>query len=172
MRLFALLFVPALFVGCGESASSSDPSAPATAGAPEAAAPKDIGTVLATQYTSRVDSILDDLPDAIPESARSAASESIIATDQVLAAAQAQGAPAELVSTVRDRAYEAFLLSSHVTYVISMALVVVAALVVAFVLPRISPPRKDDEPNRPDASARRVPPAAGDGKPAIPAEGP
>ncbi len=134
-----------------------------------------IGTVLATQYTSRVDSILDDLPDAIPESARSAASESIIATDQVLAAAQAQGAPAELVSTVRDRAYEAFLLSSHVTYVISMALVVVAALVVAFVLPRISPPRKDDEPGRPDpadASARQVPPAAGDGKPAIPAEGP
>ncbi len=134
-----------------------------------------IGTVLATQYTSRVDSILDDLPDAIPESARSAASESIIATDQVLAAAQAQGAPAELVSTVRDRAYEAFLLSSHVTYVISMALVVVAALVVAFVLPRISPPRKDDETNRPDpadASARQVPPAAGDGKPPIPAEGP
>jgi peptidyl-prolyl cis-trans isomerase C len=57
MRLFALLFVPALFVGCGESASSSDPSAPATAGAPEAAAPKDIGTVLATVGDVKVGSV-------------------------------------------------------------------------------------------------------------------
>ena len=108
-----------------------------------------IGTVLATQYASRVDSAIDQLPPQVPDAARQAARESIVATDAVLDAAAAQGAPSGLLDSIRQAAYDAFLTSSHVTYFISMALVGIAAVVVATLLPKITPPRKD-EPVLPD----------------------
>lgn len=110
-----------------------------------------IGTVLATQYASRVDSAIDELPPQVPDAARQAARESIVATDAVLDAAAAQGAPSGLLDSIRQAAYDAFLTSSHVTYFISMALVGIAAVVVATLLPKITPPRKDEPvlPNNP-----------------------
>ena len=108
-----------------------------------------IGTVLATQYASRVDSAIDQLPPQVPDAARQAARESIVATDAILDAAAAQGAPSGLLDSIRQAAYDAFLTSSHVTYFISMALVGIAAVVVATLLPKITPPRKD-EPVLPD----------------------
>lgn len=109
-----------------------------------------IGTVLATQYSSRVDGAIGQLPPQIPDEARAAAQESIVATDAVLDAAAAQGAPSGLLDSIRQAAYDAFLTSSHVTYVISMVLVAVAAIVVVTLLPKIAPPRKD-APVQPDS---------------------
>ncbi|MFM9135677.1 MAG: MFS transporter [bacterium] len=101
-----------------------------------------IGTVLATQYATRVAPSLTSLPPQVPEEARTAASESIVATDAVLSTMQANGAPADLVSTIRQGAFDAFITASHVTYLISVTLVIVAALVVGFLLPKITPPQK------------------------------
>lgn len=109
-----------------------------------------IGTVLATQYSSRVAGAIGQLPPQIPDEARAAAQESIVATDAVLDAAAAQGAPSGLLDSIRQAAYDAFLTSSHVTYVISMVLVAVAAIVVVTLLPKITPPRKD-APVQPDS---------------------
>lgn len=109
-----------------------------------------IGTVLATQYSSRVDGAIGQLPPQIPDAAREAARESIVATDAVLDAAAAQGAPSGLLDSIRQAAYDAFLTSSHVTYLTSMVLVAVAAIVVVTLLPRIIPPRKDS-PVQPDS---------------------
>jgi len=109
-----------------------------------------IGTVLATQYSSRVDGAIGQLPPQIPDAAREAARESIVATDAVLDAAAAQGAPSGLLDSIRQAAYDAFLTSSHVTYLTSMVLVAVAAIVVVTLLPRINPPRKDS-PVQPDS---------------------
>ena len=103
-----------------------------------------IGTVLATRYSTQVSGALDALPAQVPTEAKTAASESIVATDQVLSALQAKGVPADIITTVRNAAYEAFLTSSHATYVISVTLVVIAALIVGFLLPKITPPRKGD----------------------------
>lgn len=108
------------------------------------------GTVLATQYSSRVDGAIGQLPPQIPDAAREAARESIVATDAVLDAAAAQGAPSGLLDSIRQAAYDAFLTSSHVTYLTSMVLVAVAAIVVVTLLPRINPPRKDS-PVQPDS---------------------
>jgi hypothetical protein len=48
-----------------------------------------------------------------------------------------------VLDALRTSAYDAFLTSSHVTYLVSVSVVVVAALLVAFALPVITPPRKD-----------------------------
>ena len=103
-----------------------------------------IGTVLATRYSTKVSGALDALPPQVPADVKATASESIVATDQVLNGLQSKGVPANIITTVRDAAYEAFLASSHATYIISVTLVVVAALVVGFLLPKITPPRKGD----------------------------
>lgn len=47
-----------------------------------------------------------------------------------------------MVDALRGSAFDAFLASSHVTYIISVSVVVIAALLVAFALPKITPPRK------------------------------
>ena len=115
-----------------------------------------IGTVLATRYATQMSSVVETLPDQVPAEAKSAAAESIVATDQVLSAMQAQGAPATLVDSVRASAFDAFLTSSHVTYLISLTVVVIAALVVGFLLPKITPPRKDDRVPRDNPTDDRV----------------
>lgn len=101
-----------------------------------------IGTVLATQYASRITPALGQLPDQVPEEARQAAENSIVATDGLLSGLEQSGAPATVVDALRGSAFDAFLASSHVTYIISVSVVVIAALLVAFALPKITPPRK------------------------------
>jgi hypothetical protein len=102
-----------------------------------------IGTVLATQYANRITPAMGQLPDQVPDEARQAAENSIVATDGLLAALEQSGVPAAVLDALRTSAYDAFLTSSHVTYLVSVSVVVVAALLVAFALPVITPPRKD-----------------------------
>ena len=102
-----------------------------------------IGTVLATQYANRIAPAMGELPDQVPDGARQAAENSIVATDGLLAALEQSGVPAAVLEALRSSAYDAFLASSHVTYLVSVSVVVVAALLVAFALPVITPPRKD-----------------------------
>ncbi len=104
-----------------------------------------IGTVLATQYASRIAPALDQLPDQVPPDARAAAENSIIATDAVLTGLEQSGAPESLVAALQSAAYDAFLSSAHVTYLVSVSVVVVAALLVGFGLPSITPPSKGVE---------------------------
>lgn len=102
-----------------------------------------IGTVLATQYASRISPALSALPGQVPEDARRAAENSIVATDGLLSGLEQSGAPATVVDGLRSAAYDAFLNSAHATYLVSVTVVVAAALLVAFALPHIVPPRKD-----------------------------
>jgi hypothetical protein len=51
--------------------------------------------------------------------------------------------PAAVLDALRSAAYDSFLTASHVTYLVSVSVVVVAAVLVAFALPVITPPRKD-----------------------------
>lgn len=101
-----------------------------------------IGTVLATQYASRVATSLDGLPEDVPEEARVAAENSIVATDALLSGLEQSGAPATILDAVRQSSYDAFLNSAHVTYLISITVVVIATALVAFALPLITPPRQ------------------------------
>lgn len=106
-----------------------------------------IGTVLATNYTAKVMPALAQLPAQVPEEIRSRAAESIVATDAVLDRVAAAGAPESLVASIRVEAYDAFLTSSHITYWVSFAVVAIAAVAVAALLPRITPPsRQRPEP--------------------------
>jgi len=100
-----------------------------------------IGTLLATQYATTVAPVLSDAgldPDQVE-----AASESIIATDVVL---EGTGASASTIDALRTQAYDIFLDAAHLTYYVSFGIVAIAALVVAFVLPRIAPPLKSGPP--------------------------
>jgi MFS transporter, DHA2 family, multidrug resistance protein len=103
-----------------------------------------VGTVLATQYAANLTSVLDKVPPTFPDAAKQAATESVVAADQILDKALAQGAPAALIEQMRNGAYEAFLSASHVTSWISFVVIVIAALVVGFLLPQITPPERGD----------------------------
>lgn len=111
-----------------------------------------IGTTLATQYASRVAPALESLPAQVPQEAKNAAANSIIATDEVLSRITAAGAPASVVDPVRSGAFDAFLTASHITYALSAAVVVIAALVVGFGLPKITPPQASVPVPRDDAT--------------------
>jgi DHA2 family multidrug resistance protein-like MFS transporter len=103
-----------------------------------------VGTVLANQYAANLSSVLDKVPPQFPGEAKAAASESIVAADQILNQAVAQGAPVAVIEPLRQGAYEAFLNASHVTSFISLAVIVIAGLAVFFLLPPITPPEKGD----------------------------
>lgn len=103
-----------------------------------------IGTVLANSYASRLSPILSD--SSLPTQAQEAASESVVATVDVLYSAVEQGMPTETASTLQSNAFEAFLGASHVTMIISLTIVVIAALLVAFLLPVIHAPQRGDLP--------------------------
>ncbi|MGI9137379.1 MAG: MFS transporter, partial [Candidatus Nanopelagicales bacterium] len=103
-----------------------------------------IGTVLANSYANRLEPVLAGSP--LPDSAQNAASESIVATVGVLNGAVDQGLPAETASTLQSGAFDAFLGASHVTMIISLVIVVTAALLVAFLLPVIHAPQRGDAP--------------------------
>ncbi len=105
-----------------------------------------IGTVLATQYAMRLSPALDELPGQVPESAREAAENSIVATDALLGGLEQAGTPTAVVEALRSAAFDAFITSAHITYVVSAVVVMIAALLVGFALPHIAPPRKREEP--------------------------
>ncbi len=100
-----------------------------------------IGTILATTYAHNLAPSTSHLPPA----ARHAAGESVIATVQVLDAAGKAGAPPEAISAIQTKAFDAFLSASHLTSWISALVVVLAALVVGFALPTMTPPQRKPE---------------------------
>ena len=62
------------------------------------------------------------------------------------AGAVAAGMPPETAAGLQSGAFEAFLGASHVTMIISLVIVVTAALLVAFLLPVIHAPQRGDAP--------------------------
>ena len=109
-----------------------------------------VGTVLATQYAANLAASSTELPDdasqALPEGAFAAASESIVATQQVLTSAAESGVPEAVIDSLTAIAYADFLAASHVTSIISASVVVIAALIVGFGLPHIPVPTKSEPP--------------------------
>ncbi len=103
-----------------------------------------IGTVLATQYASNVAPVLDKLPDGTPDSLRELATNSVGGTVSALDTLGGSGLPADVVAQGKQVAYQSFLDAAHVTSLISMVMVLVAALVVWFMLPPITPPQRGD----------------------------
>jgi DHA2 family multidrug resistance protein-like MFS transporter len=101
-----------------------------------------IGTVLATQYAKSLSPALDTLPPQFPSAAKDAMSNSVIATVQVLEKAVGQGLPVSAADSIRASAFDAFLNASHVTTLISTAVIIVSAIIVWFLLPPITPPQK------------------------------
>jgi DHA2 family multidrug resistance protein-like MFS transporter len=101
-----------------------------------------IGTVLATQYAKSLQPALDALPAQFPSAAKDAMSNSVISTVEVLKQAAAQGLPSSIVDATKATAFDSFLNASHVTTLISTAIIIIAALVVWFLLPPITPPQK------------------------------
>ena len=99
-----------------------------------------IGTILANQYAANIAVALGKVPVPFPDAAKQAASESLIASVAVLDKAVQSGLPADTAETLRQGAYQAFLSASHVTSYISCVVIAIAALVVAFLLPKITPP--------------------------------
>lgn len=103
-----------------------------------------IGTILATQYAANLTTALASSPVPLEPETVGLASESIVAASIILDQAAQAGMPAEVVDQLRLGAYEAFLGASHVATIISVVVVVIAALAVAFLLPRITPPERGD----------------------------
>jgi len=99
-----------------------------------------IGTVLATQYATNLAPHLAQLPPQFPDAAKDAMDSSLVATVGVLEQAQTQGLPVSMATDVLTGAYDAFLSAAHVTFIISVAVVLVAFFVVVFALPEIKPP--------------------------------
>lgn len=97
-----------------------------------------IGTLLTTIYASNVDSSLT----ALPANARVVAEDSVVSTVRVLNQSAAQGLPLEVAADARAAAFEAFRSAAQLTSTISALVVLIAALVVGFLLPRIEPPTK------------------------------
>ena len=112
-----------------------------------------VGTVLATQYAANLSASRAEIPDAagqaLPDEAFAAASESIVATQGVLASAAESGVPEAILSPLRDAAFADFLAASHVTSIISAVVVIIAALIVGFGLPHITVPTKGGSHGQP-----------------------
>lgn len=99
-----------------------------------------VGTVLATQYATNLQKSWAQVGDGlVPESAAAAASESIIATQAVLGGAAE--IPSPVVAELQQLAFQDFLSAMHLTSAISVGIVVIAALIVGFGLPQITPPQ-------------------------------
>lgn len=96
-----------------------------------------VGTVLATAYASNLARTFAEQAAQLPQELASKASESIVATAQVLAAAEASGVPATIIEPLREGAFADFLAASHLTSGISAGIVLVAAIVVGIALPHI-----------------------------------
>jgi len=104
-----------------------------------------IGTVLGTRYAANLAPSMQSLPPQVPEEWKAAATDSLVATNALLQQASSQGFPEQLIQTLRLGAYEAFLAAAHAATLISLAVIVMAALVVGIGLPRITPPTRRTE---------------------------
>ena len=109
-----------------------------------------IGTILATRYAQNVEPFLANLPAEISDRAKDLGSESIIGTVSVLDQAAERGVPANIIDQLQLGAFEAFLNASHITSMISTAVVLIAFFIVLIGLPKIYPPQKIkiEEPNQ------------------------
>jgi DHA2 family integral membrane protein (MFS transporter) len=96
-----------------------------------------VGTVLANQYADKLRPTLAALPRQVPQAAKDALSSTVAAVPQVLSRAQQQGWPAALIERVRAAAYDAFIQASHLTTWISVILMLLAAVIVALLLPKV-----------------------------------
>jgi EmrB/QacA subfamily drug resistance transporter len=103
-----------------------------------------IGTVLATQYAANLTTALASSPVPLEPEAVEKASESVVAASVILDQAALAGMPAGVVDQLRSGVYQAFLGASHVATIISVVVVIIAALAVGFLLPRITPPERGD----------------------------
>jgi len=110
-----------------------------------------IGTVLATQYASNLETSLAQAPLPLPPEAVAAASESVVASVTVLDTAP--GVPDAIRTQLETGAFEAFLSASHLTSIISAVVVFIAALVVGIWLPKITPPTTKAQPAQDDTDA-------------------
>jgi DHA2 family multidrug resistance protein-like MFS transporter len=97
-----------------------------------------VGTLLATKYASNVTGALAPLPPAGQEAAK----QSVVATQEVLGLAVHAGLPAPQAVAMRNASFDAFLSASHVTTALSAVIVLLAAVVVGFLLPKITPPQQ------------------------------
>ena len=99
-----------------------------------------VGTVLATQYATNLQGSWSQVGDqAVPQAAVDAASESIMATEAVLD--RASQIPSTVLTQLQDLAFQDFLSAMHLTVAISAAVVILAAVIVGFGLPPITPPQ-------------------------------
>lgn len=101
-----------------------------------------MGTILANQYASNLNSVMADVPPQFPDEVKQAATESVVAANAILDQAVAQGVPTSVVEPLRQGAFEAFLNAAHVTTFISLTGIIVGALVVFFLLPHMTPPEQ------------------------------
>ena len=99
-----------------------------------------VGTVLATQYATNLSQSWSAAADGtLPPELIDAASQSIMATEAVVSGAG--DLPSTLVASLQDLAFQDFLSAMHLTVAISAGVVIVAAVIVGFGLPRINPPQ-------------------------------
>ncbi len=106
-----------------------------------------VGTVLATRYAFNLDVVFAGSPVPIPERVQDAASESLPATMKVID--HLQGVPSSLIEKFHLDAFDAYLSASHVTTMISLVIVVIAALLVGFGLPNVQAPTQQHAPTGP-----------------------
>jgi MFS family permease len=95
-----------------------------------------VGTILANQYAHSLQPTLSALPAQVPQAAKDALSSTVAAVPQVVERAKQQGFPAAAAQRVQDAAYDAFIQASHVTTWVSVALMLLAAVIVALRLPK------------------------------------
>jgi DHA2 family multidrug resistance protein-like MFS transporter len=101
-----------------------------------------IGTILANQYAANLSTVIDKVPAQFPPAAKDAALQSVVAASAILDNASAQGVPATVIDPLRQGAFEAYLSAAHLTSLISMIVIVIAAVAVFFLLPQITPPEQ------------------------------
>ena len=103
-----------------------------------------VGTVLATQYAANLTPVIDQVPEQFPEEARQAATESIVAADQILDAGVSAGRPGRGHRAAAGRSLRGL------PERLARDLVHLAGddrhrrAVVFFLLPQITPPEKGD----------------------------
>ena len=113
-----------------------------------------ISTILATQFASRLQPTLDQLPAGVSDEARKLAGESVGGAVAVFGRAGEAGLPASIVDSSTAAAFESFLTASHITALVSATMVFIAGIVMVSMLPKITPPTKNPSvepaPHEPD----------------------
>jgi len=95
-----------------------------------------VGTILANLYADKLAPALAALPAQVPQAAKDALSSTVAAVPEVLGRAQQQGLPGPAAERVQSSAFDAFIQASHATTWISVALILLAAVIVALRLPK------------------------------------